>query len=122
MKLAHPFFRIISDTLDGLFLTLTYVCIYQIIPSTSFFLILISIFILEIWFWSKSTSLGKYLLNLKIVDKDTGKNLTMSRILIRELIAKPISGFLIIGYLLIILDKNRQGLHDKLINSIVIER
>lgn len=65
---------------------------------------------------------GKMALGLVVVDTQLGK-LTFSRALLRESIGKFISSVVLgIGYLVILWDKRRQGWHDQIANTLVIEK
>lgn len=64
-------------------------------------------------------TVGKKLLGIKVV-KTNGEPLTWSTAILRE-IGEIINAFTIgIGYLLIIFDKEKQGLHDKIANTYVV--
>lgn len=83
-------------------------------------ILLIGYLILLLYFMSKSTSIGKRILGLKVYKKDTEKPLGFFMMLIREVIGKAISGLIFcLGFLWILFDKNNQGWHDKLVGSIV---
>lgn len=83
-------------------------------------ILLIGYLILQIYMMTKSTSLGKKLLGLKVYNKDTKRPVGFWMMLVREVIGKFISGLIFgIGFLWIIFDKDNQGWHDKLIGSIV---
>jgi len=87
-----------------------------------FFVFNILVVGIQIYFWSKSTSIGKKMLRMTIVDKDTGKPIGLGKMLLREIIGKYLSGLVLcFGYLLILFDSNNQGLHDKIVNSVVME-
>lgn len=77
--------------------------------------------LVQSFLWNKGTSLGKMFLSMKVVYKDTGHTVGFFGMLLRETIGKVISGILGgLGYFWILWDKERQGLHDKFISSIVI--
>jgi uncharacterized RDD family membrane protein YckC len=62
---------------------------------------------------------GKLLLNMKIVDKE-GNRIAYLRSLMR-FISKFISGILAIGFLMVAFTKYKQGLHDKIAGTLVVE-
>lgn len=72
----------------------------------------------------KGTSIGKQFVRLYVVDKDTGRILSVGkRIFLRTLIGKRfISLILCLGFLWILFDKEHQGWHDKLCNSVVVKK
>lgn len=64
---------------------------------------------------------GKKLLGLRVVRED-GQAATFGAMLIREWIGKWISGlFLGLGYFWMLWDRDRQGLHDKVLDTYVVE-
>lgn len=75
-----------------------------------------------IYFWSKGTSPGKMTLGMYVHSQETGERLGFWMMLLRETIGKWLSGLIFgIGYLWILFDDNRQGWHDKLVGSVVVE-
>lgn len=65
-------------------------------------------------------SFGKYLVGIKVVD-EFGERLTIQRSLMRNS-TKVISQFaLYIGFIWILFDKKRQGWHDKIAKTLVVE-
>jgi len=64
---------------------------------------------------------GKKMLGLRVVRED-GRAATFGPMFVREWIGKWISGFLLgLGYFWMLWDKDRQGLHDKLLATYVVE-
>jgi uncharacterized RDD family membrane protein YckC len=77
---------------------------------------------LNLYLMTKATTLGKYILDMKIIDRQTGKDLTFLRMLLRETIGKTASALiLMIGFIWIIIDNETAGWHDKLFHSQVVE-
>jgi uncharacterized RDD family membrane protein YckC len=72
-------------------------------------------------FWTVSQlggTPGKLLLGLKVIDKNTGKNLSLERVLLRELLVKPL--FILSGaWLLWPVRKDKDPLHDRWVHSTV---
>lgn len=67
-------------------------------------------------------TLGKMATGI-IVVSDTGENLPLGRIIIRETIGRLIAGIILwIGYLMISWTKRKQGLHDKIASSVVVHK
>jgi len=62
---------------------------------------------------------GKLLLNMKIVDKQ-GSRISYLRSLVRFL-SKFLSGVLGIGFLMVFFTKYKQGLHDKIAGTLVVQ-
>lgn len=77
---------------------------------------------LNLYLMTQSTTLGKYILDMKVIDRQTGKNLTFVRMLLRETIGKTASALiLMIGFIWIIIDNENAGWHDKLFHSQVVD-
>jgi len=65
-------------------------------------------------------TIGKKAMKIKVVTYD-GKTPTMFTFFLREIIGKMISAvILLLGYLMVIWDKKKQGLHDKITNTYVV--
>lgn len=78
-------------------------------------------FVLSVFFWVRYCGTpGKLLLGCRVVDADSGANLTAGRAVIRYL------GYIVsvlplgLGFWWILWDKRRQGFHDKLAKSVVL--
>lgn len=66
-------------------------------------------------------TLGKIVMGIKVVNKD-GRGLDFSKALLRNL-SKILSGLIIgIGYIMIIFDDRKQGLHDKIADTFVVKQ
>ncbi len=77
---------------------------------------------LNLYLMTQSTTLGKYILDMKVIDRQTGKDLTFVRMLLRETIGKTASALiLMIGFIWIIIDNENAGWHDKLFHSQVVD-
>jgi uncharacterized RDD family membrane protein YckC len=77
--------------------------------------------LLILWFWIKySGTPGKMLLDCEIVDARTGEQIDFKQIILRYL------GYIVsalpfgLGFLWIMLDKRKQGWHDKIAGTVVI--
>lgn len=79
-------------------------------------------FALYIWLWVKFAGTpGHRLLKLKILDADTGKNLSIGKAVIRY-IGYIISALVLcIGFVWVVFDARKQGWHDKMANSVVVK-
>lgn len=66
-----------------------------------------------------SSTLGKKLLNLKVVSEDD-KELTFINVLYRETIGRYLSAIAFIGYFMIAIDSEKRGLHDRLCDTRVV--
>lgn len=77
---------------------------------------------LNLYLMTKATTLGKYILDMKIIDRKSGKDLTFVKMLLRETIGKTASALiLMIGFIWIIIDNDTAGWHDKLFHSQVVD-
>lgn len=90
--------------------------------GTIFAGLLLVIALLQVYFWTKSTSLGKAMLGMKVVNKQDGQGIGFFMMLLRELILKRVSElFCGLGYLWILIDKDNQAWHDKILDTIVVK-
>lgn len=87
------------------------------------FLFFNSAFIVQMFFWSKGTSIGKHLLRMKVIDRDSQLPISFWKMAFRELIVKYVSGlFFGLGFLWILIDSQyHQAWHDKILNTLVID-
>jgi len=94
-------------------------CLIRQAASLSLQMLIVAIAVLIFWFYKSSTP-GKMLLRMKIVDAKTGgipsKKQFLKRFFGYILSVLPIG----IGFMWIYYDKKHQGLHDKLAGTLVI--
>ncbi len=89
--------------------------------------LLVTVFLIAYIVWAirlfaQGTTPGKKVLSMYVVKED-GQRAGFGTILFREWIGKWISGFVFgLGYLWILLDKDRQAWHDKLASTYVVEQ
>lgn len=77
---------------------------------------------LNLFLMTRATTLGKYILDLKIVDTNSGMDLSFRRMLLRETVGKFVSAAIfLIGFIWIIIDNDNAGWHDKMCRSRVVE-
>ncbi len=63
---------------------------------------------------------GKQVLNIRVVAED-GSHLTNTMVVMREIVGKIASGIILdIGYLMVAFTKRKQGLHDKIAETVVV--
>ncbi len=75
-----------------------------------------------IYFWGSSGStLGMRLLHLKVVDADTGGPIGYARATVRFLMSIVNSWACYIGWIWVAFDPRKQGWHDKVANSVVLQ-
>lgn len=71
---------------------------------------------------TRSTTLGKLILNMKVVNRRTGKDLSFFDMLFRESIGKFISAaFFALGYIWIMIDNENRAWHDLVFGTLVVE-
>ncbi|WXR62759.1 RDD family protein [Peptostreptococcaceae bacterium AGR-M142] len=125
-KLHNIMLRGIANLIDSFVLVIAYLISFYLLNIQSnimsIILVLAVELLIEFSFYKKGTTLGKESLGLKIIDNQTKKNLSFVKILIRENIGKIISSIYFLGYIFIFFSKNNQTLHDKLVNSLVVEQ
>ena len=75
-----------------------------------------------IYFWGTSgATLGMRLLHLKVVDADTGGPIGYARATVRFLMSIVNSWACYIGWIWVAFDPRKQGWHDKVANSVVLQ-
>lgn len=74
------------------------------------------------WFYSrKGGTPGKLAFGMKVLNNETGENLTFGRALLRDIVGKMLSALtLLIGFLMVAFRKDKRGLHDLIAGSCVI--
>ncbi len=86
-----------------------------------FFLVIVYV-IFQLYFFSKSQSIGKAILGLRVVDANTGHPVGFAKMLLREIIVKKASGSIFyLGYIWILFDKYNRSWHDKILDTYVID-
>jgi len=69
--------------------------------------------------YTRGYSLGKKVFNLRI-EKEDGSKLDIVDVVLREILGKFVSGLVLgLGFLLIVIDAKKQGLHDKIAHTVV---
>lgn len=77
--------------------------------------------VVYIGFWMQlSATPGKLLLNLKIVDAESGSPIKLSQAIIRYLGYFVSAAVFFLGYFWIIFDAKKQGWHDKMASTVVV--
>lgn len=92
------------------------------LPSMNFiFQIALSIGYYVYYQHKTGQTIGKKVMRIKVVDEH-GRKPTVTVFLLREILGKFISSLILgIGYLMILWDSRRQGLHDKIARTYVIK-
>ena len=71
--------------------------------------------------WQSGMTLGKYLMNIKVVDMETGRTPTLPVSLLRAGIRVPSEVFFYLGFLMAFFVPLKQTLHDKLSHCVVVD-
>lgn len=87
------------------------------------FMVLVLVFLgAELYFFSRSQTIGKAILGLRVVDAKTGRPVGFAKMLLREIIVKKASSSVLwLGYIWILIDKYNRGWHDKILDTYVID-
>jgi uncharacterized RDD family membrane protein YckC len=87
-----------------------------------FILLLLAYMVWALRLFARGTTPGKNALGMTVID-DRGNPASFGTMFVREWIGKLISGMVFaLGYIWILLDKERQGWHDKLVSTYVVTR
>ncbi|MGH2827371.1 MAG: RDD family protein [Actinomycetota bacterium] len=65
-------------------------------------------------------TVGKKLLNIRVVDIDNGQSIGFVRATVRNIVAYFVSVIFLLGYLWMLWDEERQTWHDKVASSVVV--
>ena len=85
-------------------------------------LLLVGYVVWALMLFSRGTTPGKLVLRMRVV-KEAGQRAGFGTMLVREWIGKWISGIILgLGFLWILFDRDRQGWHDKLMTTYVVEK
>lgn len=69
---------------------------------------------------AKGGTPGKLILGLRVITQDGEMPIGYGKSILRSIFGKVVSGLLVIGYLWIIIDNEKQGWHDKIAGTYVI--
>ena len=127
--------RVLAFTIDVLFLILITNIFQNIIDADIIrynfgevdrYTLSISLFPPLLWFvyftgcdLIGAASLGKIITNMKLIDQ-SGKGLSFSQIIIRNLIKSFVSPILLIGFIIAFFDHENLSLHDKVSNTKIV--
>jgi uncharacterized RDD family membrane protein YckC len=83
----------------------------------------LSYFLLFLWFLARGQTPGKWLVDIRAVDKRNGSEPGLGRMLLRETFGKWVSGcFFGLGWFWVIWDRDAQAWHDKIARTVVLYR
>lgn len=78
--------------------------------------------LMELALMTRATTVGKLILNMKVVNRRTGKDLKLVDMIFRECLGKWIStAFFAIGFIWIMVDNENRAWHDMIFGSMVVE-
>jgi uncharacterized RDD family membrane protein YckC len=125
-ELASPARRLGAGLLDGCLPALVFWSIVigaAASHSTTMFVVLILGY--GVWafvLFARGMTPGKWTLGTQVVKRD-GRPADFLTMFVREAFGKPISGLVfMLGWIWILIDKDRQGWHDKLVGTYVVRR
>lgn len=119
--IAEPASRLIAYFIDELLYLPMFILIY-VEPCDWLVGYGMAYLIMQMLYWKNGTSFGKSRMKLYVVNKETGKTLSMGYMVLREVIGKAVSALvLLLGFAWILIDKDKQAWHDKLVSSIVVK-
>lgn len=126
--------RVLAAIIDSLVIGLVIVPIFVVVAmmgfvdveDTSFGIADVVMQVLSVVFyvfcWVKYAGTpGKRILKLKVLDADTGENLTVGKAIIRYIVYIISYIPLFLGLIWVAFDKRKQGWHDKAANSVVVK-
>ncbi len=123
-RIAKPVKRLIAYLID-FFVNIGLFAAMIILTGKNPFLVLPLIFffgMFKIYYWTKSTTFGKHVLSMKIIRVNTENELNFLQMLLRQTVGKLLSfSILNLGFIWIIIDNERQGWHDKILDCVVID-
>ncbi len=120
MKLATPARRLAGFIIEAFILTFPWFLVAA--ESELGLLLLLAVWVWELWCWAKSRTIGKHLLGMTVVGAQNGRGVGWGMMFVREIIGKFISGMILsLGFFWILIDREHQGWHDKLIGAVVVE-
>ncbi len=70
--------------------------------------------------YTTGRTLGKRALNLRVINADGSRQLSLLNVIFRETIGKFLSGIMWIGYFMIGIDDYKRSLHDRLCDTLVV--
>jgi uncharacterized RDD family membrane protein YckC len=71
--------------------------------------------------WAYGLTPGKWMLGIRVVNRDTGLPAGFWRMALRQIVGQWISAVVCyLGFIWVLFDANRQGWHDKIANTLVV--
>ena len=76
----------------------------------------------EVFFYTKSQSIGKAIMGMQVVSSKNGKPIGIWWMLLREIIVKDACHVFLLGYIWILIDDKNRGWHDKILDTYVVDK
>lgn len=92
--------------------------------AKTFFFILVGIAYLgtQIYFYTKSMTIGKAILGMQVISSIDGQPIGVWKMILREWFAKKASGAaFLLGYVWVLIDDKNRSWHDKIMDTYVID-
>lgn len=82
----------------------------------------LALLVTKMSYWNVGMTYGKSYMHLKVVDEKTREPLSFKKMFLRQTIGMLVSTVILnIGFIWIVIDRDRQGWHDKIFNDVVID-
>ncbi len=126
-RMASPFKRFLAFMIE---ITVSVAYVISVISTFdntygqggSVVLSLVTLALIDLALMTRSTTLGKLILNMKVVHRKNGKDLSFFEMLFRESIGKCIAFvFFALGFIWIMIDNENRGWHDMIFGTAVVE-
>lgn len=118
--------RALASTIDSLIIWVVGLAIAVALrgDKAALFLSWILHFLYAGYFYKeRGATLGKLAMNIKVVDVETGRNLTFIKGAFRDTLGKALSALiLMVGFLMAFFTKDRRALHDFIFQSRVVRK
>lgn len=86
------------------------------------FFIFLAYLAVQIYFYTKSKTIGKAVMGIHVVNSNDGKPIGVFFMILREWFAKKAVGSIFwLGYIWILIDDKNRGWHDKIMDTYVVE-
>ncbi len=125
-KPATPLKRFLAFVIDVIVSIAYIVCVSgsfdESIGQDGVGMAFLTLFIINVMIMTRSTTLGKLVLNMKVINRRNGKDLKFVEMFFRETLGKFISLiFFAIGFIWIMIDNEHRAWHDLVFGTLVVE-
>jgi uncharacterized RDD family membrane protein YckC len=115
--------RLGAAFIDGLVIAVPAIILFLILePAIAYLLVIVLGIGYFVYFEGGATgqTLGKKALNIRVIDVRGGGSIGYGRALLRYVVEAIFSGILLLGYLWMLWDREKQTWHDKAASSVVV--